>query len=530
MKALLTGLLLFCALSVIAATNYIACDFLTISNYLATQVSEGETVIITDGSCTISNTITTKAGISFHLKGMGTNATTLISGNIGSAISIQQSSAVASVSDLGCVGSSGNVSGFFSSSGPIHYYNLKMTNVMYRGISLQSGLVDHCYFRHTGSSAQSIDFRGNYYGSWANSIPFGTTNAAYVEDCVFDANGHGGNGYFDAYYGAQLVFRHNTMNGYAPTGVHGYDSGNVSGRSWEVYNNTVVNCNSGTWLQMRGGTGVIFSNSVSGTSAGFGHIDYYRSCLANHAYIAGRTAPGQYYVINFVNDPGDGYTQYFDGQPTNGTIVSLGQNKYGFTNSYYNSGSAGGFDGGWVVIGSTVAETITNFAHCVNLDPIGKGTNYAAATRAPFDLVADHWTTTNIYFRNALDGTNAFGYPANQQTGFITSQPITPNYTNFVNVQEPWPAYCWSNTLNGVSVDVGLADNSELCDYNITNLVQLNRDYFNGVIPDVETYAPLVYPHPLQENESGGEEEIPPPEEQGGATTVLNVGTLRIGG
>ena len=36
---------------------------------------------------------------------------------------------------------------------------------------------------------QPISFEGALHGSWTNSIPFGTTNADYVEDCYFDNPG-----------------------------------------------------------------------------------------------------------------------------------------------------------------------------------------------------------------------------------------------------------------------------------------------------------------------------------------------------
>jgi hypothetical protein len=48
------------------------------------------------------------------------------------------------------------------------------------------------------------------------------------------------------------------------------------------------------------------------------------------------------------------------------------------------------------------------------------------------------------------------------------------------------PLYIWGNTFN-VTANYAVGQG----DYNI---IQLNRDYYNGVKPG---YTPLVYPHPL---------------------------------
>ena len=65
--------------------------------------------------------------------------------------------------------------------------------------------------------------------------------------------------------------------------------------------------------------------------------------------------------------------------------------------------------------------------------------------------------------------------PANSTTG-------NPTWTHEVSE----PLYIWGNTFNGAT--------NYAVGQGIYNIIQLNRDYTNGVKP---SYTPLVYPHPL---------------------------------
>jgi len=483
-----------------AATNQVACTDAAIRAAIA-AVAEGDVVEILPGSCTITNQITSPLYKSFWLRGSGTNQTTITSGNFKYTFLFQNSETnVITVSDMTCIGSSGNNGGFFS-YGHTHYYNLHLTTP-YRGITTSKGLVERCVFVNTGVSAQPIDFEGGDYTSWASEvIPFGTTNAAYAENCVFYANGYPGNGFFDAYNGASLVFRHNFCDGYTPSGVHGYDSGDTSARSWEIYNNVFTNCGGGPWvLGFRGGSGVLFSNTVYATTAGFAQLKYYRSCPPAHLYVGvplPRGVPGYAFTINYTNyDWGTtGLGLSFDGNPTNWSSFTVGFTTYRYTNNVPDGGSISGYGGGYIRIGSSVAETITNTFNAINLGP-GAGTAYSSGTTIGHDFIAIGMTDTDLILTNALDSnTDQYGWPANQQPGVISSYALTG--TNFSNNQTLWPCYFWSNTVNGAAVDVGLADNTEQCSYYITNLVKAGRDYFNARIPEPSHYTPLVYPHPL---------------------------------
>ena len=502
-----------------AVTNTVPCNFLSISNALATA-NEGDVILIQPGTCTISNTITTKADTSFTIRGSGTNQTTLISAGLDICIVISQSNGIAPViSDLNCVGNSANSSGFFVASGPVHFYNIQMTNISRRGISFMSGLVDHCVFVSSGGNYQAINFEGNKYGSWTNvANPIGTTNAAYVEDCYFDATTAPGNGHFDAYNGAQLVFRNNLCNGPSYSGGHGYDSGDSSARTWEIYGNVFTNVPINTSsLQIRGGTGVIWSNYIyggGGSGFGIGRLDYYRCDLTNATYVSSCGTPGRGYDVNFTGAAQQsGTVLSFPNNPTNGQAVRLGFAVYyfvsGISNALWGMQGSPGYGGAAVFIGGTAAETATNLYNAVNVVPSAAGVSYATTyyyngtipVPQPIylghDMVAIGVSATDCYMTNALDGnTDQYGYPANQQVGVLVSYPLTS--TNFVNNQVLWPVYCWSNVVNGVVQDVWESTAG------MDNLVKPGRDLFNNVTPSAATYTPLVYPHPLQATKGDG--------------------------
>ena len=239
----------------------------------------------------------------------------------------------------------------------------------------------------------------------------------------------------------------------------------------------------------------------------FGFV-YYRSFPLQHNYgtadspiYMNEGVPGATYTINF-----SGATNFPPGESetctniVNGQGIGIGWTAYYFVNDFSNAtlnmADVDGFGGGAVRMGATLAESITNLFNAINLGP-GKGITYSNAYNWPYkighEFIAVGLDTTNLYLRNALDGTNAYGYPANQQPGVLTSYPLTS--TNFINNQVIFPIYCWSNTMNGVLTGLGTNSSDPRIIY--------GRDYYSDVIPSPATYTPLVYPHPLQALEGG---------------------------
>lgn len=519
---------LLLAVPAMAVTNTVPCDFPSISNALMTA-AEGDVVQIQPGSCTMTNQIVINRNVSFTIRGSGSNSTTLISGaGLGSVVWIRSDSTnVFTVSDLNCIGDSANNNGFFITGGNppctpmrglLHFYNIQMTNVMYKGISMgygdSFGLIDHCFF-DVGANAGNYNcvvFGGNEYKSWTNAVnPLGTINTCVVEDCYFRSKfGNIGNGFFDGYTGMQAVVRHCTFDGVSANGCHGYDTDATSMRTLEVYNNVFTNLNvpSYTICGSRGGVFMVFSNMIyitTNTVTAFSTspvFQLYRGCwgmgleftegyagylLTNGLRLAYTPlGSGPYPLTPHPQvDPTPRTTNWVEGE-----VVVIG-----FQPTYVFNATLPSTDH-HVKLGSTLAESVSNLVAAVNLDPIGAGTQYGSLTTKNPDLMVVSNGGNYIICQNRMDGTNAYGWPAAMQPGVLTITKFTNNPVTL------YPCYSYSNLVynfNGTTTNVNFVpdytgDYWGLPNFT-TNLLIAGRDFYNDTRP---SYTPLVYPHPLQ--------------------------------
>lgn len=556
-----------------AAIINTSCDYNSISNAVFVLATEGDIVLIGPGDCVISNTMFISRGISFTIMGSG-NSTTLrsVSGQ-NETIWVQTSSTNPfNIHDFNFIHAANSGANFaigagvssLDMSGPIHIWNISMTNIVGRGIGGGAGkthntygLVDHCNLRAATSGwLQSFQGDGSDYGAWTNSPILGTTNTLVFEDnSLYTDSAKGqGNGFIDNYRGSRFVFRHNYCDGYAPVGGHGYDSQATSFQSFEIYNNIFTNFNfssaPSTMINIRGGTGVVISNDFFGTNLATLNItdliNYrcYPDSFPNIHDVTGylnKGVPGRLYTINFthVNQAhGEGFPQaaysgfagydpFPTGQPTNGQFIVLGQTAYFFVTNLSSATiamrNANGRGGGPLLIGATTAETITNWMNAINLGPGANvtRTNWALGpTDIPlgFEFLATGCDTTNLYLRNALDSTNAFGYPPNQQPGVLTSFSLST--TGFVQHATVWPVIINNNTVNGVIRDLHAGSAIYPGNPN-TNTLFEGRDWTNST-PASQGYTFLAYPHPLQAQEGTN---LPP-----ALTGIFNLNTIRVGG
>jgi len=148
----------------------------------------------------------------------------------------------------------------------------KFDDITQRGVrtgGFTYGVIDHCTFIvPDDGSVQTIGVIGDGDASWERPLSLGTADAVYVEDSTFDFVIKN-DGPFDAYNGARYVFRYNTVTNTTP-GHHGRDSGNYrSTHSFEIYGNEILSTyepgkNLFTALHFRGGTGVVFDNTLTG--------------------------------------------------------------------------------------------------------------------------------------------------------------------------------------------------------------------------------------------------------------------------
>ncbi|NIP27761.1 MAG: hypothetical protein GWN67_25105 [Phycisphaerae bacterium] len=149
------------------------------------------------------------------------------------------------------------------------------------------GLIDHCIFDKK-DNGQSIfvshrDYAGKEHGdgSWKNPLSLGTEKAVYIEDCTFKYYAQKPNAALDGCFGARVVFRHNTLIN-AHVAVHGTESSGRgrSIRSYEIYSNSFdmpPPREHFTAIFLRGGTGVIFDNKLTGGYRALALATNYRS-------------------------------------------------------------------------------------------------------------------------------------------------------------------------------------------------------------------------------------------------------------
>jgi hypothetical protein len=234
--------------------------------------SSGDTILVDSGEATWVGQVTVNKNLSIIGAGIGNT--------------IVSKSSLSYVFDIGYTTS--RISGFEFNSGQIVASGqgwridhcsfsepLSSTAYAFKAIYATSaltgyqpiGLIDNCAFSNMGVlvTGNSNDLYGMSY-IWYQALGLGTNNAVYIEDCTFQ--GLNLNNAIDANHAARYVFRHNTLTD-AYIECHGIQGIMRAPRSWEIYDNTLQRGSGyAGWMgviTIRGGTGVIFNNTVIGT-------------------------------------------------------------------------------------------------------------------------------------------------------------------------------------------------------------------------------------------------------------------------
>jgi hypothetical protein len=343
------------------------------------------------------------------------------------------------------------------------------------------GLIDHCYFLINSLNAGCEAVRvfgdlqslGNY--SWSVPYYYGTTNSLYVENNVFNnvtpnsANGSIG----DIPQGGGEVFRYNTCIN-AIWGNHGLE-GARSCRWWEIYNNTFIATNN-TFTQdlepmdFRGGTGVVFSNTIIGYKLA-SSVENYRSI--NYFSVFGG-ANGTYQLDS--NSP----TTFLSGTWTDDSVLCT-NNVLTFTGASWQTNQWAGY---------TLVDTTTNA-----FDQYG----YPALA---FALIIANDNSSLTFYPPKTTGNSTPYFNINNgdkweihkviraldQIGSGSGSLLSGvnNHLVGLNDEKGEPLYWWSNTLNGATCYFG---------NNGYASIVAGRDFTNDVAKP--GYVSLVYPHPL---------------------------------
>jgi hypothetical protein len=122
------------------------------------------------------------------------------------------------------------------------------------------GLVYNCEFLNARVSVYGEDDI-MAHRRWSEPLKLGADIAVFVEDCMFSNTANA----IDCHYGGRYVFRYNTLED-SNIASHSVDGTNRAGRSWEIYNNQIIQNAKKmfTPFYLRGGTGVVFNNLITG--------------------------------------------------------------------------------------------------------------------------------------------------------------------------------------------------------------------------------------------------------------------------
>jgi hypothetical protein len=352
-------------------------------------------------------------------------------------------------------------------------------------------VIDHCSFFETNVNTHAIaveadQWAGGSYGDGSFSTPavLGTSNAVYIENCFFVGPGPGSTwALIDTFEGARWVFRYNSIiNGWLS--AHGTESTSLyrGTRSWEVYMNTGYDSNELYLTEFRSGTGVIWSNTVTGFQT-LSRLDDYRSS-GSFNYWGGVTG------TNFMdcNDPANakGRALVAVHAGTNGSPTLVVTNN--FTASQYIGYTIIDTNMPTAFMGPTTNQTqlsVTNFGEINGSSGYVGGYTTFRILPGPSTSMTFNRGDVIVFYKPcicALDmsGTGLCG-PLNRVTsGPNAGNPLGPWPTNTVE-----PVYGWGNTLNGSDSPV----------YSVNAIIVSNVHYFNDI--PKPGYVPFSYPHPL---------------------------------
>lgn len=348
------------------------------------------------------------------------------------------------------------------------------------------------------------------------ALTLGTNHAIYIEDSTFNYD-FANDGAYDAYGGARMVFRKNTVSG-ASRGHHGADSGTYRGIvSMEDYLNQASNppaaIRASFW---RSGTGAFFGNTYTGTWGALEFTIYRaRTSSANFLYwgTCDGTAPWDSNATGMsgypcIDQPGHFFGSSLPlgaGNPSatlttlseSGTTVtancdatcgfSMGQGVVvlGASNYQYN--------GAWIVDSSSG----TQFTYTANASGFPAATSGTA--QSPVDNSADTlrplyvWNNTKagVQLDASVDGSVQAGY-LTANVDFYNEDSSFDGTTGVgVGVIASQPATCTTG------VGYWATDEGE---WDSTNGATADGRLYK--CPSTDTwelfYTPFTYPHPLQ--------------------------------
>lgn len=254
---------LFCAQNSVAQRILTANDTSLELKAAIHQAMSGDTILIPEGEYSVNEEIIIPSGISVRGAGRGK---TVLRGAGGISISGGQQR-LSSQSGITISGITFDGVGELRIKNEIDFrvFNCTFKN-MTNGILVggnSRGVIDHNNFYNI--RRYGVVIYGDGDASWDRPLQFGTEDAIFVEDNLFELNNWHN---IASNNGSRYVFRYNTMKdktvGAHAVDAHGFSSWPRGGRSYEIYNNTIEAEKRWAGIGIRGGDGVIFDNKLIG--------------------------------------------------------------------------------------------------------------------------------------------------------------------------------------------------------------------------------------------------------------------------
>ena len=315
--------------------------------------------------------------------------------------------------------------------------------------------------------AGGLNENNSQHALWAQEQTIGSVGTADNGAVTFEGNtyntDHFGNA-VDSNTGGRYIFRWNTVNNSGAGSnegfyleAHSVQSIHRSAQRWEIYNNLLANTGGSIYypFRLRGGTGVVFNNKITGTWTNYGiGLDNVRSIS---------DASGTH---NGANN-----AAALSNSTTNFTLTDCNVGGIIYNRTDGSKGTITGLDA------TTVTATISG------------GSENDWDSGDSYQCIRSSLATPGMCDGDSLWDSNedSTGYLCRDQIGAGHDSTQWEDNPPGANTQTKDPAYAWGNTKgDGSSIGFEVIAGSDH--------LQLNRDLYNS---QKVGYSSATCPHPL---------------------------------